>query len=111
VAYDEQLAQRVRQLLADTAGVTERKMFGGLAFLIEGHMAVVASGRGGLMVRVGPDLVEELVLTTSARFAEMRGRQMRGWLRLDSDQVRHPRQLTKWVEIGTEFAAALPPKA
>jgi TfoX/Sxy family transcriptional regulator of competence genes len=108
VAYDEVLADRIRELLSGTFDLTEKKMFGGLAFLIGGNMAVAASGQGGLLVRVDPAQSETLVETTNARFMEMRGRRMRGWLRVDSDEVRPKRQLASWVERGATYASSLP---
>ena len=111
MAYDEELAERIRGLLDDERGVTEKKMFGGLAFLVDGHMAVAASGEGGILARVDPSQSEKLVATTNARPMEMRGRRMQGWLRVDADDVRTKRQLAKWVGLGVSFARALPPKA
>jgi hypothetical protein len=90
--------------------VTEKKMFGGLAFLIGGNMAVAASGQGGVMVRVDPAKSDWLVATTNARLVEMRGRAMQGWLRVDPDDVRTKRQLAKWVSLGTTCARSLPAK-
>ncbi len=110
MAYDEDLANRVRELIAGEAGLTEQKMFGGLAFLIDGNMAVAVSGQGGLMVRVEPAETDALVAKPHARPFEMRGREMRGWLRVDGDAVRTKRQLAKWVEIGTAQALSLRPK-
>jgi TfoX/Sxy family transcriptional regulator of competence genes len=110
VAYDEDLADRIRELLAGEAGLTEQKMFGGLAFLIGGNMAVAASGQGGVLVRVDPAESEKLVATTSARPMEMRGRQMQGWLRVPTDDVRTKRQLAKWVRLGSTYARSLPAK-
>ena len=110
MAYDEELAERIRALVGDADGVTEKKMFGGLAFLIGGNMAVGASGQGGILVRVDPEQGDELVSTTSARYMEMRGRQMQGWLRVDSDDVRDDADLAKWVELGTAYARSLPAK-
>lgn len=112
MAYDEALAERIRELLADDAGVTvtEKKMFGGLAFLVGGNMAVAASGQGGLMVRVDPAQSDALVARSSARPMEMRGRPMQGWLRVDSDDVRTKRQLAKWVSTGVTYARSLPAK-
>jgi TfoX/Sxy family transcriptional regulator of competence genes len=110
VAYDEDLADRIRELLGAERGVTEQKMFGGLAFLIGGNMAVAASGQGGVLVRVDPAQSDRLVATTNARLMEMRGRQMQGWLRVDSDDVRTQRQLAKWVGLGTAYARSLPAK-
>jgi TfoX/Sxy family transcriptional regulator of competence genes len=110
VAYDEELADRIRELVAGEPELTEQKMFGGLAFLIGGNMAVAASGQGGALVRVDPAESDTLVATTSARPMEMRGRQMQGWLRVDSDDLRTERQLAKWVERGTTYARSLPAK-
>ena len=110
MAYDEKLAQRIRDLMAEEPDLTEKKMFGGLAFLIAGNMAVAASGQGGMMVRVDPAEGEKLIATTSARPMEMRGRSMSGWLRLDTDDVRLKRQLAKWVTMGVTYAKALPRK-
>jgi TfoX/Sxy family transcriptional regulator of competence genes len=110
VAYDEELAARVRELLTGESDLTEKKMFGGLAFLIGGNMAVAASGQGGLLVRVDPEQSDALVATTNARLMEMRGRSMRGWLRVDSADVRTKRELAKWVELGATYARSLPAK-
>jgi hypothetical protein len=110
VAYDEELAERIRALVGAEDDLTEKKMFGGLAFLIGGNMAVGASGQGGILVRVDPEQGDELVGTTSARYMEMRGRQMQGWLRVDSDDVRDDADLAKWVELGTTYARSLPAK-
>jgi hypothetical protein len=110
VAYDEELADRIRDLIGNKAGLTEQKMFGGLAFLIGGNMAIGASGQGGVLVRVDPKQSDELVASTSAQVMEMRGRQMQGWLRVDSEDVRTKRQLAKWVELGTTYARSLPAK-
>jgi hypothetical protein len=110
MAYDEELAARIRELVAGEPSLTEVKMFGGLAFLIGGNMAVAASGQGGLLVRVDPDQSEELVATTSASVMEMRGRSMRGWLRVGAEDVRTEPELSAWVERGTSFAGSLPAK-
>jgi TfoX/Sxy family transcriptional regulator of competence genes len=110
VAYDKELAERIRELVADESSVTEQRMFGGLAFLIKGNMAVAASGQGGILVRVDPEQSDKLVGTTNARPMEMRGREMRGWLRVDAGDVRTKRQLAKWVELGTGYARSLPAK-
>ena len=110
MAYDEVLAGRIRELVAGEPGLTEQKMFGGLGFLIRGNMAVAASGQGGLLVRVDPEESDKLVANSSATSMEMRGRQMRGWLRVDDEHLRTKRQLAAWVERGTAFARSLPPK-
>ena len=110
MAYDEDLANRIRELTAGEAGVTEKKMFGGLAFLIGGNMSVAASGQGGLMVRVPPEQTEELVAKPHAKPFVMRGREMDGWLRVDDEGVRTKRQLEPWVKRGVAYARSLPPK-
>jgi TfoX/Sxy family transcriptional regulator of competence genes len=110
MAYDEELAARIRELVAGEPGLTEQKMFGGLAFLIDGNMAIAASGQGGILVRVDPAESDTLVASTDARLMEMRGRQMQGWLRVDSEHVRTERPLAKWVELGTTYARSLPAK-
>jgi TfoX/Sxy family transcriptional regulator of competence genes len=110
VAYDEELADRIRELFAGESGLAEKKMFGGLAFLIGGNMAVAASGQGGLLVRVDPAQSDKLVATTNARLMEMRGRSMQGWLRVDPEDLRTKRQLAKWVDCGTTYARSLPVK-
>ncbi len=110
MAYDEDLADRIRELVADEAGLSEKRMFGGLAFLIGGHMAVSASGRGGIMVRVDPAQTERLLSTTAATPMEMQGRPVEGWLRVDADHVRTKRQLASWVTRGVAYARSLPAK-
>jgi hypothetical protein len=85
-------------------------MFGGLAFLIGGNIAVAASGQGGVMVRVDPAKADKLLATTAARLVEMRGRPMRGWLRIAPEYVRTKRRLSRWVERGTSYARSLPAK-
>ena len=110
VAYDEDLADRIRELLAHESGVSEQRMFGGLAFLVGGNMAVAASGRGGLMVRVDPAQSDRLVSTGVASPMEMRGRATNGWLRVDAHAVRTKPQLRKWVNIGVGRARSLPAK-
>ena len=110
MAYDQELAGRIRQLLGSDPELTEKKMFGGLAFLIRGNMAIAASGQGGAMVRVDPAQSDALEATTTARLVQMRGRDMPGWLRVSSDDLRTDDQLAPWVEIGTGYARSLPPK-
>jgi hypothetical protein len=110
MAYDEGLANRIRELVVGESGLTEKKMFGGLAFLIRGNMAVAASGQGGVMVRVDPVRSSTLVAKTNARLVVMRGRPMQGWLRVDAEDVRTKRQLAKWVGLGTTYARSLPGK-
>jgi hypothetical protein len=110
VAYDEDLADRIRALVGDEPDLTEQKMFGGLAFLIGGNMAVAASGEGGMLVRVDAEESDALVAATAARPMEMRGRQMRGWLRVDSEDVTADADLARWVRLGTAYARSLPAK-
>jgi TfoX/Sxy family transcriptional regulator of competence genes len=110
MAYDEELARRIRALIAEEPGVTEQKMFGGLAFLLNGNMSVAASGEGGIMLRVDPDESQALTESSSAVPVEMRGRAMRGWLRVESGDVRDDAELSRWVELGVLFARSLPAK-
>ncbi len=110
MAYDEDLANRIRELIADEPGVTEQRMFGGLAFLIGGHMSVSVSQAGGVLVRCDPDETEALLAKPHAGPMEMRGREMRGWLRVDAEGVRTKRGLEPWVRRGVAHARSLPPK-
>ena len=110
MAYNEVLADRIRELVAGEPGLTEQKMFGGLGFMIRGNMAVAASGQGGLLVRVDPEDSDKLVADAKAAYMEMRGRQMRGWLRVGDEHLKTKRQLAAWVERGTTFARSLPGK-
>jgi hypothetical protein len=110
VAYDEALADRIRGLIGAEPDLTEQKMFGGLAFLIGGNMAVAASGQGGVLVRVDPAQSDALVAETTAHPMEMRGREMRGWLRVAADDVGTEIELARWVELGTAYARSLPAK-
>jgi TfoX/Sxy family transcriptional regulator of competence genes len=110
MAYDEELAERIRSLIGKRADLTEKKMFGGLAFLIGGNMAIAASGQGGILVRVDPEESHELVGSTPAEMMEMRGRTMAGWLRVKTADVADDRALAEWVERGTVYAGSLPRK-
>jgi TfoX N-terminal domain len=110
MAYDEELAARIRKLIGEEPALVEKKMFGGLAFLIGGNMAIGASGQGGILVRADPEESKRLVATTSASPMEMRGREMRGWLRVDTEDVTSDAELGKWVEVGSAYARSLPPK-
>jgi hypothetical protein len=110
MAYDEVLAGRIRDLIGPDPELTEKKMFGGLAFLIRGHMAISASGQGGVLVHVDPARTDSLVATTKATIAVMQGREMAGWLRVTADDVRSDADLAPWVEIGIGHARSLPPK-
>lgn len=110
MAYDYELADRIREVVSSTEGVTERRMFGGLAFLINGNMSVAASGQGGLLVRMSPDHADDLVDDEQVRLMVMRGREMRGWLRVDTTAVESERQLEDWVNRGVAYARSLPAK-
>jgi TfoX/Sxy family transcriptional regulator of competence genes len=110
VAYDEDLAERIRQLIGAGPDVTEKRMFGGLAFLVSGNMAIAASGEGGAMVRVDPAESAGLIASTPATMVVMRGRAMPGWLRVDSEHLTADRVLAEWVDRGTGFARSLPAK-
>lgn len=111
VAYDEDLADRIRALLATDHDVVEKKMFGGLAFLIGGNMSVSASGQGGMLLRCDPEETEALVRDEHAEPFVMRGKAMDGWLRIDPDGVRTDDDLRRWVDVGVGYARSLPPKA
>ena len=110
MAYDEALAARIRDHIGPDPEVTEKKMFGGLAFLVRGHMAISASGQGGIMLRADPEQSDELVATTTATVAVMRGREMPGWIRVSADDVATDDELAPWVELGVASARSLPPK-
>lgn len=110
MAYDEELANRIRELIAEEPSVTEKPMFGGLAFLIGGNMAVSASGQGGLMLRCDPAEGDQLAAKPHASKMVMRGRAMDGWLRVADDGIKTKRQLESWVKRGVGYARSLPPK-
>ena len=110
MTYDEDLAGRIREMVGTERGLTEKKMFGGLAFLVGGNMAVAASGQGGILVRVDPEQSDTLVAGSKAEVAVMRGRAMPGWLRVQAGDVRTKPQLAKWVRLGTAYARSLPAK-
>jgi TfoX/Sxy family transcriptional regulator of competence genes len=110
MAYDEDLADRIRELIATERGVEEKRMFGGLAFLISGNMSVAVSGRGGLMVRVPPDETERLLTRDHVEPMVMAGRETRGWLRVSVDGLNTKRQLQGWVTRGVDYAKSLPAK-
>ena len=110
MAYDEEVANRIRELVLVEPGVTERRMFGGLAFLIDGNMAVSASGQGGLLLRVDPAESEDLLADEHAQRFEMRGRAMNGWLRVAPEGVIEEASLRRWVAVGLAYARSLPPK-
>src|SRR3954467_12375341 len=111
VAYDEDLANRIRELIASGRGYTEQKMFGGIGFMIDGHMAVGVSGQGGLMIHCSKEETEALLAKPGARPFEMRGRGLKRWLRVDAESVSTKRAVERWVMQSVAFARALPPKA
>ncbi len=111
MAYDEELADRIRELLVTDHDVTEKKMFGGLAFLIGGNMSVSASGQGGLLLRCDPEETEALVHGPHVGRFEMRGRAMDGWLRVDPAAIETREDLERWVAVGVDYARSLPPKS
>jgi TfoX/Sxy family transcriptional regulator of competence genes len=110
VAYDQELAQRIRDRVAGEPSLSEQAMFGGLAFLVGGNMAIAASGQGGLLVRVDPADSADLVRDTAATPFEMRGRAMAGWLRVPTDAVERDDDLQAWIDRGVAFARSLPSK-
>jgi hypothetical protein len=110
MAYDEDLADRIRELIGGERGVDEKRMFGGLAFLINGNMAVAASGQGGLMVRVPPEDTADLLTRDHVEPMVMAGREVRGWLRVSTEGIKTNRQLRPWVSRGVDYAKSLPPK-
>lgn len=110
MAYDEELANRLREVIEGQDGVSERSMFGGLAFLINGNLAVSASSKGGLLLRVDPADTESLITDPDAERFVMRGREMQGWLRIDAQALETDDQLASWVRHGLSFARSLPPK-
>lgn len=110
MAYDRELADRIRELVAGEEGVAEQRMFGGLAFLINGNMSVAASGQGGLLVRVNPEDTDALVDDERVRPMVMRGREMRGWLQVHTEAVGAASQLQQWVARGVIYARSLPAK-
>lgn len=110
MAYDEDLANRIRQLVLIEPGVVEQRMFGGLAFLINGNLSVSASGQGGLLLRVDPAETDALLGKPHAHPFEMRGRVMRGWMRVEPEGLQTKRQLERWVARGVAYARSLPSK-
>ena len=110
MGYDHELADRIREVVAGAEGVAEQRMFGGLAFLINGYMSVAASGQGGLLVRVNPDEADSLVEGERVTPMVMRGREMRGWLYVDAAAVAAADQLEQWVTRSVTYARSLPAK-
>ena len=110
MAYDETTAGRVRKLLAARSDVVEKKMMGGLCFMVGGHMCCSVSGRGGLLVRVGPDAHQAVLDEPNAGPMEMRGRVMTGFVRVAPEGYRTDAGLKKWVKRGVDFVATMPSK-
>ncbi len=110
MAYDLELANRIREIVQGEHGLTEKAMFGGLAFLIHGNMAVSASGKGGLLLRIDPAKTESLVSEPHVGRFEMRGREMDGWLRVGPEVIGTDAELRRWVRHGVGYARSLPPK-
>jgi TfoX/Sxy family transcriptional regulator of competence genes len=108
--YDVELADRVREVLHTEPGVSERRMFGGLAFLVHGNLAVSASSHGGLLLRIDPGNGESLLAEPHVHRFQMRGRQMTGWLRVDAAALGSDEDLRRWVAHGITYARSLPPK-
>ena len=110
MAYDTELADRIREIVATETGLSERRMFGGLAFLVHGHMAVAASREGGLLLRVDPARTEALLTEPHTRPFQMRGREMDGWLRVEPEAVEADADLRTWIGYGIGYVRGLPPK-
>jgi TfoX-like protein len=110
MAYDEETANRIREVVQHESGLSEMRMFGGLAFLINGNMAVAASGKGGLLLRCAPEQTAALIAEPHVGRFEMRGREMAGWLRVDQSAIKSDAALRRWVDVGLGYAASLPPK-
>ena len=110
MAYDHELANRIREVAQGERGLTEKRMFGGLAFLIDGNMAASASSTGGLLLRIEPAQTESLVSELYVRRFEMRGREMDGWLRVDAEALASDAELRSWLSHGVTYARSLPPK-
>jgi hypothetical protein len=111
MAYDKETANRIREFVQSEAGLSEMRMFGGLAFLINGNMAVAASGKGGLLLRCDPAETDALVSEPHCGRFEMRGREMDGWLRVDDAAIEADPALQHWVEVGVAYARSLPPRS
>ncbi len=108
MAYDEDLAAQIRAAVATEPGVTEKRMFGGLAFLVDGHMAAAAGSRGGMLLRVDPAETDALVTEPHAERAVMRGRELDGWLHVDTATLSDA-ELERWIARGVAYARSLPP--
>jgi TfoX/Sxy family transcriptional regulator of competence genes len=110
MAYDDELANRIREVVHGEPGLSEKRMFGGLAFLVDGKLAVSASSMGGVLLRIDPRVTERLVSEPHVGRFEMRGRQMDGWLRVDAEVLETDDELRRWVSHGVTYARSLPPK-
>jgi hypothetical protein len=110
MGYDEETANRIRELVQQETGLSEMRMFGGLAFLINGNMAVAASGKGGLLLRCDPAETDTLIAQKGADRFEMRGRKMDGWLHIEAAAIDKDTGLHRWVQVGVGYARSLPPK-
>src|SRR5947209_2293968 len=110
MAFDMNLADRIRNVLKQEEGLTEKKMFGGLAFLINGNMTIAVSAQGGILVRINPSHSKEILESTSAKMMEMRGRSMPGWVRVSSEYIQDDSSLSKWIERALIYAHSLPSK-
>jgi TfoX/Sxy family transcriptional regulator of competence genes len=110
MAYDVEIANRIREVMEGEHGLSEKRMFGGLAFLIDGKMAVSASNQGGVLLRIDPTLRESLVSEPHVRPTEMRGRELAGWLRVDAEALVTEDELRRWVSHGVTYARSLPPR-
>lgn len=110
MAYDIELADRIREVLAAERSVDEKRMFGGLGFLLAGHLTVAASGQGGLLVRVPPQDADKLLARAHVSTMMKGGREMRGWLRVDVEGLKTKRQLQGWVHHAVDYVRGLPPK-
>ena len=110
MAYDEDLGYRLREILSTEEGVSEMSMFGGLAFLIHGNMAVSASSQGGLLLRIDPARTEQLLARAHTQPFVMRDKEMNGWLRVEPMGIQTKRELSRWARVGLDYARTLPPK-
>jgi hypothetical protein len=110
MAYDENIAARIRSLIGFQPGLTEKKMFGGLAFLLNGNMVIAASGEGGILARVNPDDTNDLLSSSHAKVMIMRGKTMSGWLRINTEDVVEDAELQRWVDLSLNYAKTLAPK-
>jgi len=110
MAYDEGLAERLREIYADIPFVSEKKMFGGLAFMVDGHMSCGVMSDGQLMLRVGPALYTQTLARPHVRPMDFTGRKMTGFVIVDEAGLTEDTQLRDWVELSLRFVQSLPPK-